>query len=80
MELLDSLFELTTDDLLKKFQDDGDSDYYTWYMRLLTAMSLRRDAEKYLPFILDTNCTDIDSFCRQEGSQSYFLNITLLRL
>ena len=37
MELLNDLFTYTTDMLLDQFQEEGASDYYTWYIRLLTA-------------------------------------------
>ena len=37
LELLESLFSQTRDTLFVKFQEDGISDYYVWFMRLLTA-------------------------------------------
>ena len=37
LELLTDLFAHTADSLLDQFQEDGSSDYYTWYIRLLTA-------------------------------------------
>ncbi len=43
-----------------------DLDYYTWYMRLVTAMSLKADPERYLPVVFESGCLDIDSFCRNE--------------
>ena len=66
VSLLNELFTLNSTTLLEKFQADGESDYYTWYMRLLTSLSLKNNADNYLPFILDSGCNDIDSFCRKE--------------
>ena len=37
MELLDEIMEMTYESLLERFQAELDSNYYTWYMRLLTA-------------------------------------------
>jgi hypothetical protein len=37
VELIESLFTYSRDTLLAQFQEDGQSDYYTWFMRLLTA-------------------------------------------
>jgi hypothetical protein len=37
VELLAGLFSHSADSLLALFQEDGQSDYYTWFMRLLTA-------------------------------------------
>ena len=40
LELLEGLFSHTFDSLLAVFQEDGPSDYYTWYIRLVTAGEL----------------------------------------
>ena len=37
LELLNDLFTYSLESLLNQFQEDGSSDYYTWYIRLLTA-------------------------------------------
>lgn len=65
IELLDELFTITLDDLLNKFQENGESNYYTWFMRLLTSLSMKQKPDDYLPFILDAGI-DLDEFCRLE--------------
>lgn len=62
LELLDELFSMTIDSLFESFQEGGNADYYTWFMRLLTACSMRKDADRFAPFI---DC-DIDEFCKRE--------------
>ena len=52
--------------LLALFQEDGESDYYTWFMRLLTALSMRRQEERFAPFIMDPLFTDMASYCSRE--------------
>jgi ubiquitin thioesterase protein OTUB1 len=51
-DLLKELFEITQESLIEKF-NDSESDYYVWYCRLLTAGSLRTDAERFLHFLPD---------------------------
>ena len=48
--------------------DQGPSDYCTWYLRVVTAAYLKRDPERFLPFVLqqsaaETEFLDIDQFC-----------------
>jgi len=70
VELLDGLFDYSMDDLIKLFQDESSSNCYTWYMRLLTACSLRKSVDKYLPFIEDAAGAqynhDMELYCRSE--------------
>jgi ubiquitin thioesterase protein OTUB1 len=63
-ELLDGLFTMTRDTLQATFQEDGESDYYTWFMRLLTAGSMRMQEERFAPFI--EFGADIAGFCQRE--------------
>lgn len=37
LELMEDLLQQSRDTLFLKFQDDGPSEYYVWFMRLLTA-------------------------------------------
>jgi hypothetical protein len=37
MELLENLFQQSRDTLFLQFQEDGHSEYFIWFMRLLTA-------------------------------------------
>lgn len=57
LELLDDLFSLQLSSLLDHFQANGSADYYTWYMRLLTAGYMRRHPEKFLPFLPQSDGT-----------------------
>ncbi len=66
MELVTDLFTYTCESLLTLFQEDGQSDYYTWFMRLLTAGNMRRQEERFAPFITDPLFTDMESYCRRE--------------
>lgn len=60
------MFTHTCESLLSLFQEDGQSDYYTWFMRLLTAGSIRRQEERFSPFITYPLFTDMESYCRSE--------------
>jgi len=62
IELLEGLFSMTVESLFESFQEGGNADYYTWFMRLLTACSMRKDADRFAPFIDG----DIDDFCKRE--------------
>lgn len=53
VELLEGLFEMSREGLLAAFQESGNSDHYTWFMRLLTAGAMRAQAGRFLPFISD---------------------------
>ena len=60
IELFENLFTYTQNDLLNSFQASGLSDYYTWYMRLLTSLGMKKNADRYLPFIDDA---DMNAYC-----------------
>ena len=67
VELITDLFTNTTETLLAHFQEDGQSDYYTWFMRLLTAATMRRQEERFTPFLFDDPLfTDMEGYCRRE--------------
>jgi ubiquitin thioesterase protein OTUB1 len=63
-ELLGGLFSSTRAGLVAAFQEGGEGDYYTWYMRLLTGCAMKRDKERFLPFI--ENGCDLDGFVSRE--------------
>lgn len=65
LELLNQLFDQTSDSLLEMFQEGGKADYLTWYMRVLTAGYLKRDPDRFEPFI-EGLYFDIASFCTAE--------------
>ena len=49
-------------------QENGTSDYCTWYLRVVTATYLKQDPDRFLPFLLDgagaeTLFLDIHQFC-----------------
>jgi ubiquitin thioesterase protein OTUB1 len=50
-------------------QENGTSDYCTWYLRVVTAMHLKSDPDRFLPFLpLDhaNNVSDMQQFCQRE--------------
>jgi len=65
VELLESLFQQTSDSLFGMFQEGGQANYVTWFMRVLTAGALKRDAERFLPFV-EGLYFDMDSYCKNE--------------
>lgn len=67
VDLLDRVSSMdSVDDLVAEFSDgedgEGQSDYYVWYMRLLTACRLKQNAERFTPF-LDDGTASMDDFC-----------------
>ena len=46
-------------------QENGTSDYCTWYMRVITAAHLKSDPNRFLPFI-EPPGLDIYQFCQRE--------------
>jgi len=44
-------------------EENGTSDYCTWYLRVLTATQLKSDPERFLPFVEDGSL-DIFTFCQ----------------
>ena len=64
--IIQDLFTHTRDSLLAAFQAGGEADYYTWYMRLLTALGLRENPERFFPFIEDLTCADMDTYVKRE--------------
>jgi ubiquitin thioesterase protein OTUB1 len=65
LEILSELFQQTRESLLEMFQQGGKADYLTWYMRVLTAGQLKREPDRFLPFV-EGLYYDIDSFCKAE--------------
>ena len=53
IDLIENLFNTTNEELLLSFQESGNSDYYTWFMRLLTAGAIRGQPDRFLPFLSD---------------------------
>jgi ubiquitin thioesterase protein OTUB1 len=66
VELLEQVGAITPEELLAMFQEDGNGDYFTWYMRVLCACEMRRNAEKYFPFIPNGVAADMKSYCERE--------------
>lgn len=46
-------------------QENGTSDYCTWYLRVLTATFLKADPNRFLPYLED-GYVDIATFCQQQ--------------
>jgi ubiquitin thioesterase protein OTUB1 len=85
MELIEGLFSKSREDLLACFQEDGQSDYYTWFMRLLTAGAMRVHAERFIHFVDDgiTSATgDMEAYVKREvepmGKECEQIHITAL--
>jgi ubiquitin thioesterase protein OTUB1 len=68
VELFENLFTYTPESLLGAFQDPMMSNTCTWYMRILTASSLKQHADGFLPFIEDIVMynNDIADYCAKE--------------
>jgi ubiquitin thioesterase protein OTUB1 len=66
VELLEGLTSMNREALFSMFQEDGSGDYYTWYMRALCACSLRRNSDRFFPFIDDGMSRDMKAYCERE--------------
>lgn len=66
VELLGGLTSMNRETLLSMFQEDGSGDYYTWYMRALCACSMRRNSDRFFPFIDDGLSRDMKAYCERE--------------
>lgn len=66
VELLEGLTSMNRETLLSMFQEDGSGDYYTWYMRALCACSMRRNSNRFFPFIDDGLSRDMKAYCERE--------------
>mmetsp|Transcript_34284 Transcript_34284/g.39032 ORF Transcript_34284/g.39032 Transcript_34284/m.39032 type:complete len:246 (+) Transcript_34284:57-794(+) len=64
-ELLDFLKSLPCEIHEQLVQENSISDYSSWYMRILTAVQLKSDPERFLPF-LEGEYYDIPTFCQKE--------------
>ena len=64
-ELLDFLKSLPRDFHNDLNEENSISDYASWYMRILTAVHLKRDPDRFVHF-LDEEYLDLETFCRQE--------------
>jgi ubiquitin thioesterase protein OTUB1 len=43
-------------------EENATSDYCTWYLRVATATHLKQDPDRFLPFLMDTQAGDNDTF------------------
>mmetsp|Transcript_8820 Transcript_8820/g.14676 ORF Transcript_8820/g.14676 Transcript_8820/m.14676 type:complete len:291 (+) Transcript_8820:70-942(+) len=81
-EFIVNIPSMTTDSLFDHFVNGGEADYYTWYMRLLTAGFLRLHEDRFFPFLMDGVDIDMASYCRREvepmGKDSDQLHIIAL--
>jgi ubiquitin thioesterase protein OTUB1 len=81
-ELLTSLFQRPLSEPLEgAFQENADSDYYIWFMRLLTAVAIKQQADRFLPFV-DSEYNGIHDFVSKEiepmGRECEHVQITAL--
>jgi ubiquitin thioesterase protein OTUB1 len=47
-------------------EENATSDYCVWYLRVITSTYLKSDAARFLHFIDDPECLDVDTFCQRE--------------
>jgi ubiquitin thioesterase protein OTUB1 len=64
-ELLDFLKSLPKDFHEELNQENAVSDYASWYMRILTAVRLKSDPDRFVHF-LEGDYYDIPTFCQRE--------------
>mmetsp|Transcript_78264 Transcript_78264/g.153622 ORF Transcript_78264/g.153622 Transcript_78264/m.153622 type:complete len:293 (-) Transcript_78264:70-948(-) len=66
LEFIEKIPTMTTSTLLEQFLEGGEAEYYTWYMRLLTAGYLRKHEERFFPFVDSGLDVDMAGYCRRE--------------
>ncbi len=82
-ELLEQMPTMTRAALLEEFQEGGNGDHITWYMRALTAGYMKSHPDDYIPFIFAEGIyADISTFCAREvepmGKECEQVQITAL--
>jgi ubiquitin thioesterase protein OTUB1 len=65
LELLEALLTQSVESLETMFQEGGKADYLNWYMRILTAGYLKRNVDRFLPFV-EGLFVDMDAYCKSE--------------
>lgn len=65
IELLDLVASYdTVEQLFEEFQEEsGSTEYYVWYMRLMTSCSLKKNADMYAAFLDGNGCVDMNDYC-----------------
>ena len=67
VEFIESLLKGMTKEALHKelTEENGTSDYCTWYLRVVTATFLKSDPVRFTPY-LEGECTDVSAFCQTQ--------------
>jgi ubiquitin thioesterase protein OTUB1 len=47
-------------------EQNATSDYCTWFMRVMTAAQMKSNPNRYLPYVMAEDYTDINTFCSRE--------------
>ena len=47
-------------------EQNATSDYCTWFMRVMTASQMKSNPNRYLPYVMAEDYTDINMFCSRE--------------
>jgi ubiquitin thioesterase protein OTUB1 len=81
-ELLEKLPTMTVETLTDELnQENSTSDYCTWFMRVVTATHLKRNADTFLPFLVAQGL-DMQQFCARHvepmGQECDQLQVTAL--
>jgi len=64
-------------------EENSISDYWTWYLRVLTAALMKYNPDRYLPFLLakgtgtSTSVMDIPTFFAWEVTECFGVNVTI---
>ncbi len=66
VELVSGLPAWSMDDLYDAFVNSDSANYYTWYMRLLTAGFLKTHFDRFFPFIDNGSFGDMADYCTRE--------------
>lgn len=47
-------------------EENSTSDYCVWYLRVITSTHLKSDAGRFIHFLYDPECLDVETFCQRE--------------
>ena len=50
----------------KLIVENGTSDYCVWYLRVITSAYLKKDPERFIHFLDDPTCFDVETYCAKE--------------
>ncbi len=47
-------------------EENATSDYCVWYLRVISSAYLKADPDRFIHFLDDPNCVDVDTYCARE--------------